>query len=145
MFSTMGYAVHKCSRQGTVNAVILFNETPCQCAKHNQQSNSADAEKSANCCSCCCSKEEPKTEESGECKDKCCTTEVFTITHDQVNSQNLYADAPAISDILFDLDIHWISDISTIKGTFSGILYSTGFIKSRLQTSPLSFISQFRI
>lgn len=138
MFSTMGYAVHECSRQGTVNTVILFNDTPCKCAENKAAENES-------CCSCCCAKKKAQAEESGECKDKCCTTEVYTITHDQVNSQTLYADAPAISDIVLDLSNQWFSDDSIVKGAFLGKFFSTGFIKSRLLISSLPFISQFRI
>ena len=138
MFSTMGYAVHECSRQGTVNTVILFNDTPCKCAKKKSAENGS-------CCSCCCAKKKAQAEESGECKDKCCTTEVYTITHDQVNSQPLHADAPAVSDFVLDLCSQWLLDNSVFKVAFLGKFYSTGFIKSRLLISSLPFISQFRI
>lgn len=140
ILSTMGYGVHECSLDGTKNMMVLFGESPCEYA-HSR----ANEQKCGKCKCCACCGSSQSSEESHDHDGKCCTTEVYVLTQDQVNSQNTSVDGPAVSDLYAFVETAG-NCIDMVKlPAFSGVVYSTGFTKSTFITDLHISISQFRI
>ena len=140
ILSTMGYGVHECSHNGTKNMMLLFGESPCE---HSHSKARAQKCSKCKCCACCGSAK--SAEGSAEHGGKCCTTEVYVLTQDQVNSQNASVDGPAVSDLYAFAEIGGNCANMEKLAAFSGVVYSTGFTKNTLITDLIVSISQFRI
>lgn len=140
ILSTMGYGVHECSHNGTKNMMLLFGESPCE---HSHSKARAQKCSKCKCCACCGSAK--SAEGSAEHGGKCCTTEVYVLTHDQVNSQNASVDGPEVSDLYAFAEIGGNCANMEKLAAFSGVVYSTGFTKNTLITDLIVSISQFRI
>ena len=140
ILSTMGYGVHECSHNGTKNMMVLFGESPCE---HSHSKARAQKCSKCKCCACCGSAK--SAEGSAEHGGKCCTTEVYVLTQDQVNSQNASVDGPAVSDLYAFAEIGGNCANMEKLAAFSGVVYSTGFTKNTLITDLIVSISQFRI
>lgn len=139
LVSTMGYGVHKCSHDGTKNMIVLFGETPCNYA---HSSNIAGNNPVACACSCGCASADADAE-SHEHDAGCCSTEVYVLTQDQVNSQQTEVEIPLISPLYLSADGGICYAEVADQQPFSGVVYSTGFtnVKSGLHIVN----SQFRI
>ncbi len=140
ILSTMGYGVHECSHDGTKNMMVLFGESPCE---HSHSKARAQKCSKCKCCACCGSAK--SAEESAEHGGKCCTTEVYVLTQDQVNSQNASVDGPVVSDLYAFAEIGGNCANMEKLAAFSGVVYSTGFTKNTFITDLHISISQFRI
>ena len=140
ILSTMGYGVHECSHNGTKNMMLLFGESPCE---HSHSKAKAQKCGKCKCCACCGSSQ--SAEESTVHSGKCCTTEVYVLTQDQVNSQSTSVDGPAESDLYAFAEIGVNCANIEKLAAFSGVVYCTGFTKNTFITDLHISISQFRI
>lgn len=138
--STMGFGIHECAMNGTKETVVLFGNDPCETA-HNAKDDSG-----VKCCGCGCCKMSWILAESADAHDgQCCTTEVYVLSHDQVNSQQLSSEMPDVSnaDILLPEDLN--CKMLAKASVFTGIAYPSGFVKALAKCDLLVSISQFRI
>lgn len=145
--STMGYGVHRCTEDGTASLILLFGETPCEWVHSHIDSDGntythahapgehhhhhctgeecngsctgghhecGDVECCGNCN--CCTGEECCSGHSSNC----CSTSVYTVSHDQNTTEDfqVFAPQPAVVDFLFQsyLEIAAFSDNSSACG-----------------------------
>lgn len=136
IISTMGYGIHECSHDGTKSMIVLFGETPCEIA------HSGDKEASGNRkCTCC------KMGVSGSLShdEDCCNTEVYVLTHDQVNPSGTDDMNPEFVSLYISVENGSnYMDISKTSA-FPGVVYSSGFTKCRSISDLHLAFSQFRI
>ena len=134
ILSTMGYGIHQCLAEGSNDVILLFGETPCDYV-HSKGGNSA---------SCVCKVSHLISGENcqgSEHDNNCCTTETYVLSQDQVSSNNDYDQTP-IFDCIY-IPYNDILAVSSETGFFSGIIFSTGFIKGDCAIHVVN--SQFRI
>lgn len=129
--STMGYGVHRCTEDGTASLILLFGETPCEWVHSHIDSDGntythshAPGEHHHEHCT--------GEECSGSCNggngdeccsnhsSNCCSTSVYTVSHDQNTTEDfqVIAPQPAVVDFLFQsyLEIAAFSDNSSACG-----------------------------
>lgn len=139
LVSTMGYGIHECSHDGTKNMMVLFGETPCS---HSASSNAASGKYAECTCGCGCASSD-SGHASHEHDAGCCSTEVYVLTQDQVNSQQTEVDLPLVSTLYLPAGNCICSTEAVNQPLFTGVVYSTGFTK--IHSDLHIVISQFRI
>lgn len=118
ILSTMGYGIHQCRLEGSSDVLVMFNMTPCEYA----HSKSAVQK-------CFCRVVQAESDGTGMGhNDECCTTETYTSSTDQVNSNNDIDQTP-----FFDFS-YLVHNSTVVKDSsdflaFAGVVYSTGFQK----------------
>lgn len=120
--------------------MVLFGKDPCEIA-HNMESGEA-----SNCCKCKCCKMSVSVGKSfGTHDGQCCSTEVYVLSHDQVNSQQFSSEKPDDSGLELLLLDNSNFRLLAKASVFSGVAYPSGFVKALPPCSLIVAISQFRI
>lgn len=102
--STMGYGVHRCTQDGTASLILLFGETPCEWVhshidEHGNSYTHAHAPGEHHNCN----GEHHSHDCGGEHSSNCCSTSVYTVSHDQNTTDDFHLSAPqpSVTDCLF--------------------------------------------
>lgn len=154
--STMGYGIHECTHDGTKDVVVLFGETPCEYVHSHIDENGhiythshaagahgvdCDCASCADIASCSCGGDH--SDGSYLHNGNCCTTTVFALSHDQVNSQNTLAEVlPAVFDISI---ISHDSGLSEMQSDCPATAFYPDSFRLKCHCSRYVMISQFRI
>lgn len=112
IISTMGLGVHKCTDEGTASLILLFGETPCEWvhthvdSEGNSYTHShAPGEHHPHHCNGGDDTGHCSGEHDYCCADEhssnCCSTSVYTITHDQNTTEDFQVSVPQPLEIGF--------------------------------------------